>query len=728
MKDDISIHQELRKYAPLLLLPILFSIALYFFVQSFTVRQLELSADQTLDLFYMQMSSMARETDNVARSISSDFSMLDNLPNTGSMPFSFQDPFSISRQMDIRKGESPYIDRIYFVSSKNDAIYSDGGYYTYSSLSNILTGIGLSTDDFLSIDEPSWNMSTMGHLKEPFYVIPFRNTEGEIIGRLLFVISLDKFVDTISSLDAQFACLYTDDFLISSKTLGLNYSISDLSSEKSVSRLLGEQVKCFYVEKGGYTYLIAISAMTCYTPLIWMVVSFFIYALLVFIIGFLYLLKVSKARYAEITSLINALPQEGSAESPSYRDLVPAVQSALLNAADLRKKQQQMTNDYIFHNVLHHYYKPSMLQKYAQEIGIPTSDATYCLAHFYIRKWDSIALEASSPEDSYQMAWTIFKTAIAQFAENTVQIVCDNDTNAFNALFCGSFPKQPSYVETVCENICKFMRDEYGILLHASVSNPTQDFSEIPNLLTQAQTLESFSLSINSTALVISEALLKEHSRSFIAGDFFRQELTLSNTLLVKKYDAVPALVASILEEHVTGNPDYDLAISRLKAVSGTLAEALGTITGVDLDLNLYAQRLREINSVSELNADVEFIFLQLDSVINAAPSTYKEVDDACAYIKNNLADKNLNVTMISEAVGMIPQRLIPMFQKQLNMGIAEYVNYCRVQEAKKLLTTTKLTVKKIGEDVGYSTTDTFTRNFRKLENLTPTEYRGILS
>ena len=82
---------------------------------------------------------------------------------------------------------------------------------------------------------------------------------------------------------------------------------------------------------------------------------------------------------------------------------------------------------------------------------------------------------------------------------------------------------------------------------------------------------------------------------------------------------------------------------------------------------------------------------------------------------------------MICEAVGIISQRLTPMFQEQLSMGIAEYVNYCRIEEAKKLLVSTKLTVKKIGEEVGYSTTDTFTRNFRKLENLTPTEYRQIV-
>ena len=726
MKGDISIRQELKKYAPLLLFPILFSVALYIFVHGFTMRQLESGAKQTLDHFYMQISAVTRETDNVARSLNSDFSTLSNLTGTDTLPYSFSDPLSICRQVEIRKGDSSYIDHIYFVSPQHDSIYSDAGYYTYSSLSSILSGIGLSEKDFSAIEEPHWNMSTVGFLKEPFYVIPFRSSEGEITGRLLFTISLDKFVETISSLDAEFACLYSEDFLISSRSLNRSYSVSDLSTEQSVSHLLDERVKCFYIRNGDYTYLIAFSAKTYYLPLVWMVISFFLYVLLVFVIDYLYLLKVSKARYAELTALINALPQEGGGGSPSYHELVPAVQAALLNAADLRERQQQITQDRVLHNILHRYCKPLLLQKYAREVGIPSSGVTYCLARFSIRKWDSIALTASSPEDSNQMAWAIFKTAAAQFGEKGIQILCDHDTDAFNALFCGDFQGSPTYVEATCENICKFMHGEYGILLHASVSNPTREFADIPDLLSQAQKLESFSQSINSASLVISEGLLKGSNGSFIAGNFFRQEMALSSTLFAKKYDVVPSMVAAILEEYVTNNPDYDLGMSRLKAVSGTLAEALLTIKGVDLDLNFYAQRLREINTVSELNADVEFVFLQLEAIANAAPVTFQEVDDACAYIKENLADKNLNVTMISEAVGTIPQRLIPMFQKQLNMGIAEYVNYQRIEQATRLLTTTKLKVTQISDQVGYCNTDTFTRNFRKLMGCTPTEYRQM--
>ena len=200
MKGDISIRQELRKYAPLLLLPLLFSVVLYLFIQGFTLRHMKENAEQTLDRFYAQVSAMTRETDNAARSLNSDFSLLANLPEGSALPYSYDDPFSICRQIDIRKGDSPFIDHIYFVSETSDAIYSDSGYFTRSSLPGILSGLNIREEDFMGIDEPYWNMSAVGFLKEPFYVIPFRSSTGEITGRLLFTISLDTFVKNISSL------------------------------------------------------------------------------------------------------------------------------------------------------------------------------------------------------------------------------------------------------------------------------------------------------------------------------------------------------------------------------------------------------------------------------------------------------------------------------------------------------------------------------------------------
>jgi YesN/AraC family two-component response regulator len=59
-------------------------------------------------------------------------------------------------------------------------------------------------------------------------------------------------------------------------------------------------------------------------------------------------------------------------------------------------------------------------------------------------------------------------------------------------------------------------------------------------------------------------------------------------------------------------------------------------------------------------------------------------------------------------------------------MAIAEYVNAQRIELFKKLLVETDLPVNQILVKVGYTNTDTSTRNFKKREGITPSEYRKL--
>jgi YesN/AraC family two-component response regulator len=58
---------------------------------------------------------------------------------------------------------------------------------------------------------------------------------------------------------------------------------------------------------------------------------------------------------------------------------------------------------------------------------------------------------------------------------------------------------------------------------------------------------------------------------------------------------------------------------------------------------------------------------------------------------------------------------------------IADYVGSCRIALAKKLLSDKRLTIISIAQQVGYNNTETFSRNFRKLEGMTPSEYRTMI-
>ena len=93
-------------------------------------------------------------------------------------------------------------------------------------------------------------------------------------------------------------------------------------------------------------------------------------------------------------------------------------------------------------------------------------------------------------------------------------------------------------------------------------------------------------------------------------------------------------------------------------------------------------------------------------------------------YIWENYHDPMLSVSMIAAKVNMHPNYLSTVFKEQMGFNILEYITEARIETAKRLLKENELTIDKIASLVGYTNSHTFTRAFKKLENITPSDYR----
>jgi len=93
-------------------------------------------------------------------------------------------------------------------------------------------------------------------------------------------------------------------------------------------------------------------------------------------------------------------------------------------------------------------------------------------------------------------------------------------------------------------------------------------------------------------------------------------------------------------------------------------------------------------------------------------------------YIDKHYNEKNLDITMIADDLMLSPSYISRIFKRTRGHTILEYINLCRITEAKKLLRETNKSVREVSETVGYSSPRTFTRNMQRLEEMSPSEYR----
>ncbi len=98
------------------------------------------------------------------------------------------------------------------------------------------------------------------------------------------------------------------------------------------------------------------------------------------------------------------------------------------------------------------------------------------------------------------------------------------------------------------------------------------------------------------------------------------------------------------------------------------------------------------------------------------------------AYVHKNLSDCDLAVDAIAGELGLGRSQLYRKIKALTNYSPVELIRNIRLKEARRLLTTTDLSISEIAYEVGFSTPTYFTKCFREAYNETPTDLRDHLS
>lgn len=101
----------------------------------------------------------------------------------------------------------------------------------------------------------------------------------------------------------------------------------------------------------------------------------------------------------------------------------------------------------------------------------------------------------------------------------------------------------------------------------------------------------------------------------------------------------------------------------------------------------------------------------------------HRKISTIVRYINTHYADP-LRLEELAEQFEISPAYLSRMFKEITGFSLVEYVNLVRVQEAQKLLATTRLKVIVIAEQVGFGSLVQFGRVFRLMTKMTPLRYR----
>jgi len=106
----------------------------------------------------------------------------------------------------------------------------------------------------------------------------------------------------------------------------------------------------------------------------------------------------------------------------------------------------------------------------------------------------------------------------------------------------------------------------------------------------------------------------------------------------------------------------------------------------------------------------------------------WPQLERAIHYIHECYRDPQLNKQEISGHIGITANHLSYLFKTQLGITIYNYIKHVRIEQAKLRIKEGRQNVTETAEDVGFSSIHLFSRTFKRVVGVTPSEYAATQS
>lgn len=97
-------------------------------------------------------------------------------------------------------------------------------------------------------------------------------------------------------------------------------------------------------------------------------------------------------------------------------------------------------------------------------------------------------------------------------------------------------------------------------------------------------------------------------------------------------------------------------------------------------------------------------------------------IRNAQQYVQEHIEEK-LTVTVVAEQIGVSASYLTALFHKHLTFSPGEYIRRIKLERSKQLIREGQMNFTEISENLQYSTVHHFSRQFKQMFGMTPTEY-----
>lgn len=216
-----------------------------------------------------------------------------------------------------------------------------------------------------------------------------------------------------------------------------------------------------------------------------------------------------------------------------------------------------------------------------------------------------------------------------------------------------------------------------------------------------------------------------EHAKCLKSDAEACKKVRSSESALI--YKCRYGLTEVICPLHTLGSPAGYLMMgqARDESVSESKLKEVLSLFGIKSEASELAKSIPSISAEKTVSfSKIMTICAEYMTLINALPGNKPSTAELTRlYVYENFREK-ITMQDICTALGRTKSAICPAFKEKYGTTVMDYLTELRIEEAKKMLTETDMTVSEISDEVGFSDTSYFSKVFFKTVGESPSHYR----
>ncbi|MEK3984219.1 helix-turn-helix domain-containing protein [Paenibacillus sp. FSL K6-3166] len=283
-------------------------------------------------------------------------------------------------------------------------------------------------------------------------------------------------------------------------------------------------------------------------------------------------------------------------------------------------------------------------------------------------------------------------------------------------------------ITSILENLAQYVFNEYRITTQAGFGDLFTEITEIGLSFDQAKQALEYAVYMNKKGIVWSSEAQNENTTYYYPLD---TEQRLISTIRAGELEEAKRIVRAIVAQNMEQRElSMEMKQQLVGEIKGTFLKLLDQKAFTEYpDIESVKRRVIDIGSSERLEMIQTEFFVIMEELCGLIANKKKDVHiqiikQIKEYTAENYSDTELSLYRVAEQVERPEKYISQLFKEVTGVNFSDHLIKVRMDQAVILLKDSRYTVDEIAIRVGYNSSHSFRRAFKRLIGVSPSAYR----